>query len=121
MAALFAHLVIQNTNMALMFLGQMPHPQSGEKVRDLETAKMFIDQLDMIEAKTKGNLAPDEARLLQQSLMHLRMTFVQVVEAPPAPTPKPEATPATPAGTENPPAPDAGGETASNKRFSKKF
>ena len=34
-AALFANLVIQQTNMAFMFLGRMPHPETGEIVRDL--------------------------------------------------------------------------------------
>ena len=116
----FAHMVIQNTNMALMFLGAMPHPQSGERMQDLEAAQMFIAQLEMLEVKTAGNLAPEEQKLLQQSLMHLRMTFVQAVDHPPkvetakteAPTPAPAATPA----------PEPAADSAeSNKRFSKKF
>src|SRR5262245_20780224 len=97
MSALFAHMVIQNTNMALMFLGQVPHPESGEKVVDLETARMFIDQLEMLEVKTKGNLTREEEKLLQQSLMHLRMTFVKMAENPPEPEPTMQAdTSATP-------------------------
>jgi hypothetical protein len=122
MSALFAHLIIQNTNMALMFLGKTPHPQSGEKVQDLEAAKMFIDQIEMLEAKTKGNLTAEEAKLLKQSLTHLHMTFFEAVEKPlqPQPAKKPEAaaapeTPATPA------APMDAGEGESRKRFSKKF
>lgn len=116
----FAHMVIQNTNMALMFLGAMPHPQSGERMQDLEAAQMFIAQLEMLEVKTAGNLAAEEQKLLQQSLMHLRMTFVQAVDHPPkvetakteAPTPAPAATPA----------PEPAADSAeSNKRFSKKF
>lgn len=83
MSALFGHMVIQNTNMALMFLGQVPHPQSGERVQDFEAARMFIDQLEMLELKTKGNLSREEEKLLQQSLTHLRMTFVQVMDSPP--------------------------------------
>jgi hypothetical protein len=122
MSALFAHLVIQNTNMALMFLGKVPHPQSGETVQDLETAKMFIDQLEMLEAKTKGNLTPDEAKLLKQSLTHLHMTFVEAVEKPlpPDPAKKPEAAaaPEPPAAS---PSPVEAGEGESRKRFSKKF
>jgi hypothetical protein len=120
MSALFAHLIIQNTNMALMFLGKVPHPQSGEKVKDLETAKMFIDQLEMLEVKTKGNLAADEAKLLKQSLTHLRMTFVEAVESPAETESKANepAAPETPAATT---APVDSGETESRKRFSKKF
>ena len=123
MTEIFAHMVIQNTHMALMFLGAMPHPQSGERVQDLEAAQMFIAQLEMLEVKTAGNLAPEEQKLLQQSLMHLRMTFVQAVDNPPKAeaVKAPEASAAIPSRpAEAAPAvePEAG---ESNKRFSKKF
>jgi hypothetical protein len=83
MSALFEHMVVQNTNMALMFLGQMPHPQSGESVHDIQAARIFIDQLEMLEFKTRGNLSREEEKLLQQGLMHLRLAFVEAVEHPP--------------------------------------
>ncbi|HTD67354.1 MAG TPA: DUF1844 domain-containing protein, partial [Candidatus Limnocylindria bacterium] len=133
MSALFGHMVIQNTNMALMFLGQVPHPQSGEVVQDLEAARMFIDQLEMLEAKTKGNLSREEEKILQQSLTHLRLTFVQAIDNPS----KPEAAgksediskPAA-AATEPPLQPTASEKVLqaeesvapeSHKRYSKKF
>jgi hypothetical protein len=121
MTEIFAHMVIQNTNMALMFLGAMPHPQSGERVQDLEAAQMFIAQLEMLEVKTAGNLAPEEQKLLQQSLMHLRLTFVQAVDNPPKAeaVKAPEA--ATPASPEAAAPAAATDEGESNKRFSKKF
>jgi Domain of unknown function (DUF1844) len=105
--------------MALMLLGAMPHPETGERVQDLEAAQMFIAQLEMLEVKTAGNLAPEEQKLLQQSLMHLRMTFVQAVGHPPKAeaVKAPEAAAATPAPPEAA-APDMG---EPNKRFSKKF
>jgi len=82
MSALFANMVIQQTNMALMFLGQMPHPETGERIQDVDAAKMFIDQLEMLEVKTKGNLDKREEGLLKQSLTALRMAFVEAVEHP---------------------------------------
>ena len=88
MSALFEHMVVQNTNMALMFLGKMPHPQSGETVFDIQAARLFIDQLEMLEFKTKGNLSREEQKLLQQSLMPLRLAFVEAVEHPPKPEAK---------------------------------
>jgi len=117
MSALFAHMVIQNTNMALMFLGQVPHPESGERLHDFDAAKMFIDQLEMLTAKTKGNLTREEEKLLQQSLTHLRLTFVQAIENPP----KAETPAAQPAAPETPPVTADSGEGESRKRFSKKF
>ena len=80
MAAIFANMVVQQTNMALMFLGRIPHPQTGQAELDLESAQMFIDQLEMLNAKTKRNLSKDEDRLLQQSLTGLRMAFVESME-----------------------------------------
>jgi hypothetical protein len=97
-SALFANMVIQQTNMALMFLGQMPHPETGERIQDVEAARMFIDQLEMLEIKTKGNLDKREEGLLKQSLTALRMAFVDVVEHQPAQ--------AEPAGKKESPAPD---------------
>jgi Domain of unknown function (DUF1844) len=81
-SALFAHMVMQQSSMAMMLLGQTPHPETGKVVRDLEAAKLFIDMLEMLESKTQGNLTHDEAALLKQSLMSLRMAFVEAVDTP---------------------------------------
>ena len=79
MTALFAHLVMQQSNMAMMLMGKAPHPETGKPVRDLESAKLFIDLLEMLEAKTKGNLTKDEQNLLKQTLMAVRIGFVEAV------------------------------------------
>ena len=122
-SALFAQLVLQQTNLALVFLGKTPNPETGETTRDLDSARLFIDQLEMLEAKTKGNLSREEGRLLQQSLMTLRMSFVEAVEVPTATSTK-EAK-ARPAAAEDKSAPGepagAAAEGESRKRFSKKY
>lgn len=84
-SALFAQLVLQESNMALMLLGKVAHPDSGQTYKDVEGARMFIDQLEMLEAKTKGNLTKEESALLKQSLMNLRLAFVEAVESTPEP------------------------------------
>jgi hypothetical protein len=129
-SAMFANLVIQQTNMAMMFMGRMPHPETGERVRDLDTARFFIDQLEMIEVKTKGNLDKQEQQLLTQSLTALRMAFVEAVNEP-APAPAKASDTAPPAA---PSAPDQGSSTSpssstvaspteeeSHKKFTKKY
>jgi hypothetical protein len=90
-SALFGHLVIQQSNMAMMLLGKVTHPETGQVVQDLDGAKLFIDQLEMLEEKTKGNLNKEESSLLKQSLMALRLAFVEAVEAPAQPATKPQA------------------------------
>lgn len=74
---LFANMVMQQANTALMFMGKVKHPESGETVTDLDAARFFIDQLEVLSVKTKGNLNKDEESLLQQSLMTVRMAFVE--------------------------------------------
>src|SRR5215475_11661144 len=45
-SALFAQLVMQQSNMALMLLGKVAHPESGQTYKDVEAARLFIDQLE---------------------------------------------------------------------------
>jgi len=128
LSALFAYLVMQQSNMAMMLLGKTPHPETGKTLLDLDSAKLFIDQLEMLEAKTKGNLNPEEASLLKQTLMRLRLAFVEAADAPaPAaavaePT-KPAPEPAQPAPEAAKPVAEApaASEEEGRKKFSKKY
>lgn len=133
MSALFAQLIMQHTNMALIFLGQTPHPQTGKPAVDLDHARFFIDQLEMIEVKTKGNLDKTEEGLLRQSLTHLRLAYVEAASrapAAPATAPAPDAPNAPPTDEEETPIvePKLPGEKSeaeagaeSKKMFSKKY
>jgi uncharacterized protein DUF1844 len=122
---LFAQMILQQSNMAMMFMGKVAHPESGKVVQDMEAARLFIDQLEMLEAKTRGNLTKEEAALLKQTLMSLRLTFVDAIETPPSgeKDPEPESAPAAPtseggatAGTTVP-----AEEEESRKKFTKKY
>ena len=122
-SALFAHLVAQQTNMALTFLGRGPRSDSGQPLRDLEAARVFIDQLEMLEAKTRGNLDKNEEKLLGQSLTSLRLAFVEAIEAPARAEqnpPEPIRPPAAPAGSTTAEA-NAPAEEESRKKFTKKY
>src|SRR5947209_11987235 len=78
---LFAQLVLQQSNMAMMLMGKVAHPESGKVIQDVDAARLFIDQLEMLETKTKGNLSKEEEALLKQTLMTLRMNFVEAVKS----------------------------------------
>lgn len=122
MTALFAQMVIQQANMAMMLMGQAPHPETGQVVKDMEAARFFIDQLEMLEAKTKGNLSKEEEDLLKQSLMSLRLNFVQAVEAEsPRSEAKPEASKPANAGGTPVTGEGAATEEEHRKKFSKKY
>ena len=125
--ALFAQLVMQQANMALMFLGKGVQPESGESVKDPDAARLFIDQLEMIEIKTRGNLSKSESGLLKQTLMGLRLAFVEAVETPSAPAPA-SPPPSAPASAGSGTTPAAAGTGAASppieehpKKFSKKY
>ncbi len=62
-------------------LGAMPHPATGQRSLDLDTGKYWLDVLGMLRDKTKGNLHPQESRLLESLLGDLRMQYVQLVRA----------------------------------------
>jgi hypothetical protein len=121
-SALFAQLILQQTNMSMMLLGKIAHPESGQVYKDVEAAQLFIDQLEMLETKTRGNLTSDESRLLKQSLMNLRLAYVEAVESSAAPATQESSNPssadAPPAAT---PPPPAAADEESRKKFSKKY
>jgi hypothetical protein len=124
MSALFLQMILQQSNMALIFLGKVPNPETGEFLQDLAGAKYLIDQLEMIEVKTRGNLSPEEATLLNQTLTGLRMAFVEVAEKNPAGAAsqapeKPQGANTTPSPAPASPPPAEAEE--SRKKFTKKY
>jgi hypothetical protein len=73
----FSSLVIMLASAAAVHFGDLADAVSGERQPlNLEGAAQMIGLLEMIEAKTRGNLAEGEARLLQQVLYELRLRFV---------------------------------------------
>ena len=72
----FDFLVNSLAMQALMCLGHLAHPGTEEVQLDLEGAKHSIDMLDMLSAKTKGNLTDDESKLLQTTLYDLRVRYI---------------------------------------------
>ena len=130
MSQRFIEFVMMQAQNAALFLGQIPNPQTGQGEVNLELAKMFIDQLGMIQEKTRGNLTSEEAAVLKNTLSNLQMAFVEVSQekrggksepaaqsAPKAETPEPA--PAPEEKTDDPAAPAA--ESESRKKFTKSY
>jgi len=61
---------------ALVHLGAVPHPETGEPQQSMELAKHTIDLLAMLEDKTRGNLTERERQVLQATLYDLRMRYL---------------------------------------------
>ena len=79
-AALFLQLVLGLQQAAMIGLGKLMSPMSGKIERNLESAKNTIDTLAAMESRTRGNLEPDEQRVLTQVLTELRMNYVDEVK-----------------------------------------
>jgi len=73
----FATFIFSLNSSALVQLGMMEDPTSGEKAKNLPLAKQTIDLLSMLEEKTRGNLDADEAAMLKNILYDLRIHYVK--------------------------------------------
>jgi len=125
----FVEFVMMHAQNAALFLGQIPNPKTGEGEVNLELAKMFIDQLAMIQEKTRGNLTNEEATVLRNTLSNLQMVYVEVAQqaptgAAPSTAPKPEEpapSPQTSTSAAEPSPPIASSESESKKKFTKSY
>lgn len=116
----FIELVMMQAQQAAMFLGHVPNPQTGQPEVNLDFARMFIDQIEMLQEKTRGNLSNEETQMLTSVLSDLRLAFLQVSKSP---APAAVGQPAAPA-IEAAPVQAAAvleSEPESRKRFSKSY
>src|SRR5438874_3947689 len=131
LAQRFIEFVMMQAQNAALFLGQIPNPKTGEGEVNLELAKMFIDQLAMIQEKTRGNLTNEETAVLRNTLSNLQMAFVEVSrqvregttesaapESPEAEITEPVSS-SSPEKAEAPVTPEA--ESESRKKFTKSY
>jgi uncharacterized protein DUF1844 len=77
----FANFIMSIASNAASSLGMMEHPVTHKREVDLELAKHWIDILGMLERKTKGNLAPQEEKILESLLADLRMQYVSLTSS----------------------------------------
>lgn len=79
----FAQFIISLGTTAAVHFGDLPDPASGDRGEpDLLAASQIIEVLSMLQQKTRGNLEPAEAKLLDDLLYDLRMRFVQAQQQP---------------------------------------
>jgi hypothetical protein len=119
----FIEFVLMQAQQIALMLGQIPGPDGKPMEANLPVARIFIDQLEMIREKTRGNLTKEEEEVLNKVLADLQLTYVeagnQAVPAPAAAS-APAGIPATepPAATETG---ATGPEDEGKKKFSKSY
>ena len=128
----FVEFVMMQAQNAALFLGQIPNPRTGEAEVNLDLARMFIDQLAMIQEKTRGNLTNEETMVLRNALSNLQMAFVEASGAagpqrpaqPEAPQPapsQPAEQPTSAVPEQSPSVASSESETESRKKFTKSY
>jgi Domain of unknown function (DUF1844) len=127
----FIEFVVMHAQNAALFLGQIPNPKTGQGEVNLDLARMFIDQLAMIQEKTRGNLTSEEAKVLSNALSNLQMAYVEVAKETPKGAAQPEAPQtapphaaeqaATPQTEPSVPTTSTEPETESRKKFTKSY
>jgi hypothetical protein len=130
----FIEFVVMHAQNAALFLGQIPNPRTGEAEVNLDLARMFIDQLAMIQEKTRGNLTSEETKVLSNALSNLQMAYVEAsgrtgpqsapgptTEQPEEPAPKPAEPPSAGKSETSAPIASTESETESRKKFTKSY
>lgn len=75
--ATFGELIFSVRFQAEMHLGLLPLDEDEKPPVDLAAAQHYIDLLGILAEKTRGNLAIEEQRYLENSLTELRFRYVQ--------------------------------------------
>lgn len=73
-------------------MGKVKNPVTGKIEKNLELCKQVIDIMEMLKEKTKGNLTPDEERLLTGVIAELQLNYVDELKKPPIEKKKEEET-----------------------------
>lgn len=80
----FYTFVVSLASSAFIHLGDTPHPETGQTMPvNLPAAKQWIDLVDMLHGKMKGNLTADEEKFMEDLLMDLQIRYVAKASSKP--------------------------------------
>jgi len=77
LAQKFVQFLMMQAQNVLYVLGRIPSPDGRQPQPNLEAAKIFIDQLEVLRIKTQGNLIKQEEKIFEETLTSLRLAFVE--------------------------------------------
>ncbi|MEC7745742.1 MAG: DUF1844 domain-containing protein [Candidatus Neomarinimicrobiota bacterium] len=79
---LFMYLVGTFQSSAWIALGKMKNPMTDKIEKNLDQASYYIDLLDMLQSKTKGNVSEYEEQMLINTVSELKMNFIDEQKNP---------------------------------------
>lgn len=77
---LFYQMIVSFHAAALHQMGKSVNSLSGKMKKDLQSASISIDMLEMLKTKTSGNLSKEEEEFLDKVLSELRLNYVSELE-----------------------------------------
>jgi hypothetical protein len=66
---------------AAMLLGGYTDPRTGQPLLDLDGAREVIDMLDALRETTRGNLGPEDDKLLLDVIGSLKLSYMEISKA----------------------------------------
>ena len=73
----FRNFILSLSTSALIQLGEIQDPFTQKVTKNLPLAQQTIDLIGMLKEKTKGNLSPEEGKIMEYVLYDLRMRYVK--------------------------------------------
>jgi hypothetical protein len=73
----FTNLILSLSTQAVIQMGEIQDPVTGQVTKNLPLAKQTIDLIGMLKEKTQGNLTSDEEKIVENLLYDLRMRYVK--------------------------------------------
>ncbi len=75
----FMDFVLFQAQNAGLFLGKIPNPATGQTSINIRAAQSVLDSLEMLQAKTKGNLVKEEQDFLDKAVGNI-VTLLEAAE-----------------------------------------
>ena len=73
----FSGFILSLNTSALIHLGEIPDPESKQRLVNIPAAKHTIDILEIIIEKSKGNLSEEEQKLIDDVIYNLKMKVLK--------------------------------------------
>ena len=87
----FMYLVGTFQSSSWIAMGKIKNPMTDKIERNMDQASFYIDLLDMMQTKTKGNLSEYEELMLINTVSELKMNFIDEKKKPDEPAEKKDA------------------------------
>ena len=75
----FISLIMMLASACWQQLGKVPNPVTGKIEKEINHAQITIDLLAMLRDKMKGNLSPEEERMLTGTISDLQLNYADEV------------------------------------------